>query len=179
MALSATSSAAVWAAVEAAREAGVTVSFDPNLGRKLWDGDVAAAALEPLARHADLVHVGLDEGEVLTGRRGREAVADWYLERGASLVTIKQGADGAWAIDGESSWSAETFPVTAVDAVGAGDAFAAGFLAGRLRDEPVDVCLRLASTAGALAVQVPGDIEGLPYARDVEALLAAGPDVDR
>jgi hypothetical protein len=56
---------------------------------------------------------------------------------------------------------------------------AAGFLAGRLRGEPVDACLRLASAAGALAVQVPGDIEGLPYARDVDAVLAAAPDVDR
>jgi 2-dehydro-3-deoxygluconokinase len=64
-------------------------------------------------------------------------------------------------------------PVTAVDTVGAGDAFAAGYLAALLDSAPVPERLRLATLAGAFAVTVPDDWTGLPTRADLD-LLAAG-----
>jgi 2-dehydro-3-deoxygluconokinase len=68
--------------------------------------------------------------------------------------------------------------VAAVDPVGAGDAFAAGYLSGLLDGEPPPARLHRATLAGAFAVTVPGDWEGLPSRADL-ALLAAEESVLR
>jgi CheY-like chemotaxis protein len=59
----------------------------------------------------------------------------------------------------------------AVDTVGAGDAFVAGFLSGRLRGWDVRECLRLANACGACAVTVPGDVEGMPTEEEALSLV--------
>jgi 2-dehydro-3-deoxygluconokinase len=74
--------------------------------------------------------------------------------------------------------AAPAHPVAAVDPVGAGDAFAAGYLSGLLDGEPPDGRLQRAILAGAFAVSVPGDWEGLPSRADL-ALLAAEESVLR
>jgi 2-dehydro-3-deoxygluconokinase len=62
--------------------------------------------------------------------------------------------------------------VGAVDAVGAGDAFVAGFLSGRLRGWDTARCLALANACGACAVTVPGDAESMPYEAEALSLLS-------
>jgi 2-dehydro-3-deoxygluconokinase len=57
-----------------------------------------------------------------------------------------------------------------VDPVGAGDGFAAGFLAGQLRGLGLAESLRLGNTVGAFATTVVGDVEGLPTWREVQEL---------
>ena len=57
-----------------------------------------------------------------------------------------------------------------MDPVGAGDAFAAGYLAERLAGELPEARLRTAIMAGAFAVGVPGDCEGLPRRHELAAL---------
>jgi sugar/nucleoside kinase (ribokinase family) len=74
---------------------------------------------------------------------------------------------------------AEPVPVDAVDPVGAGDAFAAGFLSGWLDGAGVKQCLQRGNLVGAMSVQVPGDVEGFPYRRDLEAMEHRGSDMDR
>ena len=54
------------------------------------------------------------------------------------------------------------FPCRAVDPIGAGDAFNAGFLAGILEGRGVADCGRMGCIAGAMAPETPGDVEGLP-----------------
>lgn len=165
---------AVEAAVEAARRRGVTVSLDPNLRLKLWPAREAAAALRPLVERAGIVLAGLEEGELLSGRRGEEAVAAWFLEAGARLVVLKLGPRGALATDGANTWRAPGFPVQVVDTVGAGDASAAGFYAAWLGGRDVETCLRYGNAAGALVVQVVGDTEGLPHREELAAFLGEG-----
>ena len=72
---------------------------------------------------------------------------------------------------------AAAYPVEVVDTVGAGDAFVAGFLSGRLRGWGTAECLDRANACGACAVTVPGDLKGLPTDEEVLALrrgLGAG-----
>ncbi|MFJ4771087.1 sugar kinase [Streptomyces uncialis] len=160
------------AAADAARAAGTTVSFDPNIRLKLLPATSWPALLAPLVERADILLTGADEAELLTGAPGRQQAADGLLARGPRLVVVKDGARGAWATDGTGRWAAPAHPVTAHDPVGAGDAFNAGFLSAHLRGLPVPEALAEAAVVAAHAVQIPGDLDGLPTARQRDTALA-------
>ncbi|MFE3254091.1 sugar kinase [Nocardia sp. NPDC059091] len=104
-------------------------------------------------------------------------VAESLAALGPSEVVLKLGAEGAAAWADGTLLREGAVPVTAVDPIGAGDAFVAGYLAGLLDGGSVSERLRLASICGAFAVSVPGDWAGLPY-RDELGLLD-GADVQR
>jgi len=69
--------------------------------------------------------------------------------------------------------------VAEVDPVGAGDAFAAGYLAGHLWDLPAQERLRVANAMGAMSVATLGDYEGLPDRDELEAFLEGGESLGR
>ncbi len=72
------------------------------------------------------------------------------------LVAIKRGAAGAEAFSGAALWSAPASAAPALDTTGAGDAFAAAFVAGRLAGEPIETCLQKAVAAGTAATAFLG-----------------------
>jgi dehydrogluconokinase len=167
-ALSATSLQAAVAAMDTMRAAGRTVSFDPNLRPTLWPSTEAMrAAINDLATRADWVLPGIEEGLILTGQSTPEGIGRFYRERGAKLVVVKLGAEGAY-YDGDAAGGTGTgrvpgFPVERViDTVGAGDGFAAGVVSALLEGRGVVDAVRRGSWIGARAVQVLGDTEGLP-----------------
>jgi sugar/nucleoside kinase (ribokinase family) len=155
------------------RAAGRSVSFDPNLRPALWASPaVMVETINDLAARADWVLPGLEEGQLLTGEQTAEGIAGFYRRRGAKLVVVKLGAQGAW-FDGESGKGhVPGFPVDkVVDTVGAGDGFAVGVISGLLAGLDVPAAVRRGAWIGARAVQVQGDTEGLPSRA---ALLDAG-----
>jgi 2-dehydro-3-deoxygluconokinase len=84
---------------------------------------------------------------------------------------LKKGAEGSLAlVDGEIL-EHPAFEVAEVDPVGAGDAFAAGYLAGHLWGLPAGERLRVANAMGALSVATLGDYEGLPDRDELRAFL--------
>jgi 2-dehydro-3-deoxygluconokinase len=178
-ALSPSARRATFAALQSAREAGVTTVVDPNLRLKLWGARTARPVLRRLVALADVVLANAEEAALITGAEDREQAAQRLLSMGARMVVIKAGADGAWATDGEVAVAAPPRPVTVIDPVGAGDAFDAGFLSGLLRGAALERCLELGAIVGAACVQAPGDLDGLPTAAEVEALLGALVEVDR
>lgn len=170
-------------ALDVARAAGARISVDPNLRPSLWPStDVMVREVNRLALRADWVLPGLDEGRLLTGADDPAGVARFYVERGARLVVVKDGARGAhlFAADGRTTW-VRPLPVTCVDTVGAGDGFAAGLLSAALdawtgdaADVPdLDALGRRAAATGALATTVHGDQEGLPTRAALDTFLAA------
>lgn len=141
---------------------GAVVSFDVNLRRSLWpDTGVAAETLQELASAADIVFVGVDEARALWGCEDADAVRSLLPVVGELIV--KDGAGQAVWYSGSSSASVEPAEVCEiVDVVGAGDAFAAGWLSGRLRDlAPIDR-LRLGHLTAAACLRSPGDRGELP-----------------
>jgi 2-dehydro-3-deoxygluconokinase len=173
-ALSDSARATVEHAVELAREARVPVSFDLNYRSALWPPDRAAAVCRDLAARADLVFASDDEAELL-GLQGEAAdLASGLADLGNGHAVVKLGERGAVAaVDGRVH-VVDPVPVQAVDPVGAGDAFVAGYLAETLAGRPVPERLATAAACGAFAVTVPGDWEGLP-SRDELAALAHRP----
>ncbi|MGW4028836.1 sugar kinase [Streptomyces sp. NPDC004838] len=160
------------AAAEAARRAGVTVCLDPNIRLRLRPAAAWPDLLAPLIERADLLLTGADEAALLTGAGDHHTAARALLARGPRLVVVKDGARGASATDGTGRWSVPARPVTAPDPVGAGDAFNAGFLSAHLRGLPAPDALAEAAVVAAYAVQVPGDLDGLPTARQRDTALA-------
>jgi 2-dehydro-3-deoxygluconokinase len=168
-ALSESARQATFAAVETARAAGVPVVLDPNIRWKLWGRAEAKRVLCDLAARCDVVLPGADEAEVLTGEAEPEPAARRLLESGPRLVVVKLGAAGALAVAADgTSLRIPAYPIArVVDPVGAGDAFAAGFLIGNVRKLALHEALTLAARCGALAVTSPGDVEGFPRWADV------------
>jgi 2-dehydro-3-deoxygluconokinase len=132
-ALSHSCRALVEAVLERRRRVGLPVSFDVNYRPALWAPGVAAAELLDIARRCDLVFVGRDEAETLWGTATAAGVRD-LLGPGPRLV-VKDGAVGAHCFHRSGEDFAPVVPVEVVEAVGAGDAFAAGFLAAELAGE--------------------------------------------
>lgn len=169
-ALSAGARAAVRHAVTQARAAGVTVSVDVNMRRTLWSEAEAAPELRWLAGQADIVFCGLADGPVLVGGVGSAAeLASRIAALGPAHVLVTRGAAGAcYRADGRLL-ERPARAVTVADPVGAGDAFAAGFLAAWLAGAGPEQRLERALLSGALVVGVAGDWEGMPTRREVEA----------
>ena len=111
---------------------------------------------------------------MLTGANEPDDIAQFYLQRGVHDVAIKLGAAGArgWTADGETAQS-RSFSVAAIDTVGAGDGFAAGYLAGLLTGADLQQRLDQAAAVGALVTTRRGDLTAMPTRADVEALSTA------
>lgn len=147
-----------------ARATGRSVSFDPNLRPRLWSSQAAMVeCLNQLATLSDWVLPGLDEGRLLSGRESPQAVADFFLERGAQRVFVKLGASGAYVADKAGGLLCPGLPVArVVDTVGAGDGFAVGVISALLEGLDADAAAARGNAIGARVVQFPGDCDGLP-----------------
>jgi 2-dehydro-3-deoxygluconokinase len=166
-------------AAAVSRSANGEVSFDPNLRRRLSTVDGARAAFAGLLSLATMIFVSADEAVPLAQTRDLPAAERWFLNHGATLVVTKLGRDGARATDGQQSWTCPAHPVTVADPIGAGDAFAAGFLSSWHRDRDCEAALRAGAIAAALATTTPADIDGLPTRDDLDVILAGDADARR
>jgi sugar/nucleoside kinase (ribokinase family) len=135
----------------------------------VWDATGRWERILPVLPHVDLFAPSLPEGRAITGEEEPSAVASWLRERGVGEVVLKCGASGCYASGEGFEGALEAFPVTAVDGTGAGDAFVAGLLYGRLAGWPLDRSARLANAVGALATTAVGAVEGV---RGLEETLA-------
>jgi 2-dehydro-3-deoxygluconokinase len=183
-ALSSTASAAVARAIDLAEEAGTTISLDVNLRRRLWSDETAGPVLRALAGRVDVVFGSVDELAVLADTDPEAEPAELVAavaSLGPSTVVAKLGAGGAIGIEaGGALVQAPGIPVaTIIDPVGAGDAFCAGFIAGRLDGVDLPDALWMGNACGALAVAAAGDQSGLPDRAELGRLLAGGPDTIR
>ena len=177
-ALSGTAYEATLAAMTMARDAGVQVSFDPNLRLRLASVERWREIVEALSRHSDVVLTGADEAEMICP--GDDPVT-WFGRNGVATVVVKHGAQGASEHDSASgrSWRSAARSVPVVDPVGAGDAFDAGWLSALLREQPPEQRLTQGCAVASLVVATRGDSIGLPDRRRRDAALAEGPDVQR
>ncbi len=155
----------------AARERGVRVAYDVNHRTKLWAPAPARAFTDQLLPHVDLLLVGTDEGARLWDWDDDERQARRLAAAGPAEVVLKRGANGAAAWADDRFWESPPAVVTEVDAIGAGDAFAAGYLSAHLDGLGVADRLRTAGATGAMCVREPGDYEGLPDRRELDDFL--------
>lgn len=164
---------AVRRTVDVARAAGCTVSFDFNYRSALWTREEAAEELRDIARRADIVFASEEELTLRSDPGQWRTEAKRLAGEGCREVVVKRGAQGAVSLTAEGIYEEAARVVHAVDPVGAGDAFVAGYLAGLLDGLGAKERLEQGCATGACAVTVLGDWEGAPY-RDELALLRRG-----
>ncbi|KJK56756.1 sugar kinase [Saccharothrix sp. ST-888] len=147
------------------------VSFDLNWRPSLWAGR-DRQALRFLMNASDVVLLGTDEAREVLGTDDPAALRK-LLPR-PSVLVLKDDAHRSTSIAPDGSTVTElALRVDVVERTGAGDAFAAGYLAGKLRNLPEGRRLRLGHLAAAAALTVPGDLGPMPPAALIEQLLAA------
>lgn len=148
------------------------MSFDPNIRQKLWNGRDYTPLLRQLTTRAEIVLMGLDEAEVLFGTRNVEQLCAGLFAVGhTEVAAFKDGSRGAWIADRNQCIRLEPYPCRCIDPIGAGDGFNAGVLAGLLQGRTLEQAGRMGAVCGALATEVPGDVEGCPDAARMDAIL--------
>lgn len=167
-------------AMEIAKENKVTVAFDANLRMKMWTAAQARETIDRILHLTDVAFCGIEEGEVLFGTTDPDAQAEALQNYGIHTVIIKVGKDGAIGYeDGQKIVSPTLQVKQIVDKFGAGDAFAAGFIAGKLKGFDFTNCLKLANSVGALSITSAGNIEALPTFESVKRAWEGTEEVAR
>jgi sugar/nucleoside kinase (ribokinase family) len=127
---------------------GLTTSLDTNDDPEdRWHGVV-----ERILPHVDILLGTEEELRKIAGVDQAEA----FLAPRVPLLVVKRGARGASAFSAGRSYHSPALQLDAVDAVGAGDTFDAGFLHQWLRRAPLEQCLAFANVAGGLSVTRAG-----------------------
>lgn len=147
------------------------VSFDVNFRPALWSAEQAAPELLRLAMASDVVFVGMDEATELWNVSTPAAVRE--LIRGPRVLVVKDDSSNAFSFQDELTSSAAPEVISVVEAVGAGDAFAAGWLSGLLRGYTPQERLELGHSVAAHVLRTIYDDVELP-----ESLSAGDSVVD-
>jgi fructokinase len=162
---------------EIANELDIPVAFDVNFREHLWENpEVAREAVDPLLDLSTIIKMGDDELAPLLDTKDPEEAANMLLERGASLVLVSLGSEGAFYATKDFSGNVPSFEVEAVDATGAGDAFLAAVLVRLSEGEWDEAAVREAAlrgtAAGSLACTGYGAMSALPTKDDLERFMA-------
>src|SRR5580765_8148848 len=167
--------------VERALSEASTVSFDVNYRATLWSPTEARAFLEPVLTRVRYLFIGQAEAQTLFGLAG---APEQILERLARLapkatISLQRGEEGSTVLDGGRLLRpTRRLTVQMVDPIGAGDAYAAGFLWAVLRGRELQEAVDAGTAVAALKCSTWGDI-ALVSPQDVADVLAGGPDVRR
>ena len=153
-----------------AKRRGMVTTLDTvmNPRSRGWDG------LAPALPHLDWALPSYEEAVSLTGETDVARIADRLMDAGAKNVGVKLGEKGCFvATNGGARFTVPALPAQAVDALGAGDAWAAGFLTGLLHGWPLERTARFANAVGACCVQALGATTGIRPLAETLALLDA------
>ena len=149
---------------------GLTTSLDTNDDPDdRWGED-----LSEVLRYVDVLLPNERETRKLAGTDDLEA-AIRQLGESVPLLVVKMGAKGAIAVRGKERVVTPAREVIAIDTVGAGDSFDAGFLHRYVRGADLAACLEWGNVAGALSTTRPGGTEAFRDAEHRKKFLRQGP----
>jgi 2-dehydro-3-deoxygluconokinase len=167
--------------VERALAEATTVSFDINYRATLWSPAEARAFLEPVLARVRYLFIGQSEAQTLFGLAGPPEQTLDALARLApkATISVQRGEEGSIVLDGGRLFRpTRRVAVQMVDPIGAGDAYAAGFLWATLSGRDLQEAIDAGTAVAAIKCSTWGDI-ALVSPRDVADVLAGGPDVRR
>ncbi len=173
------SRSATLAALQAAREAGVMVSYDPNLRLALWPNpDAARAGMLSVWKKTDLIKVSQEELDFLTGHADIDRAVEELWHDGLKLMLVTSGRQGCRYFTASFHGIVSGFQIKSIDTTGAGDGFVAGILKGWVDNPDLwqdegqlkSVC-RLGNAVGALTTTRRGAIPALPTHQELDSFL--------
>jgi sugar/nucleoside kinase (ribokinase family) len=153
-----------------ARQLGCLTSMNP-----CWDSSGRwLPLLQPALAYTEFIFPNREEGQQLTGESEPAAIARRLRSLGVRTVVIKLGAKGCFVESADGAFTSPGFAVHPVDTTGAGDCFAAAFLAAICWGNDLAEAARFANAAGALATQGMGGGDSAPTREQVLEMLARG-----
>jgi sugar/nucleoside kinase (ribokinase family) len=161
----------IFAAFATARTAGATSYFDPGPSVEFIPRQTCVNAIAA----ADVLLIAEPEARYLFPEKDLEGMTRSLLALGTSVVVLKLGDKGCLIASCEETIQVPGFPVNVVDTVGAGDSFAAAFIAGRLRGGSLRESATLANAMGALVATQRGAGTRIPPREQLLDLLADFP----
>ncbi len=142
-----------------AQQDGIITALDT-----VWDAQGRwMNALAPALPYVDYFLPSYEEARMLAGGLDDPAdVAKFLINAGVKVVGLKMGERGCYVrtVDG-AKFRIPIMNIQAIDALGAGDAYVAGFLAGLVKDWDIETCARFATAVGASCVQSLGATTGI------------------
>ncbi len=135
-----------------ASTSGVRISLDLGLEIVLRESRL----VDMLLPHVDILFPNREEAQALTGAEEPATMIATLHDKGVPTVALKLGSEGCVIGCGDELCRVPAFAVDVVDTTGAGDAFAAGFLAARIRGFDLRTCGLWANALGAIAASVEG-----------------------
>lgn len=164
------------AAVSVPRE-GLTV-LDLDYRSRFWpDESSATAAVGEMLQHVDVAVGNVEECRIAVGETDPERAADALLDRGVAVAIVKQGLVGTLAKSRDERTFVPSTPVEVVNGLGAGDAFGGALCHGLLSGWDLHRVISFASAAGGIVASRLECSTAMPFAEEVEALMAANPQV--
>jgi sugar/nucleoside kinase (ribokinase family) len=132
---------------------GLSTSLDTNWDpQEKWDG-----TLQQTLPITDIFLPNEQEARYISRTTNLDEAFRFFKGMGVAITAIKQGEEGALVVSNDESHKCALPASTGGDSIGTGDSFDAGFLAGWLRDLPLDQCLQIACHCGKeVAAQVGG-----------------------
>lgn len=140
-----------------AKEMGIITSFDT-----VWNTSSGwMNTVKPCLPYVDYMIPSIEEAKMLTGKEDPEDIAQVFLDHGVKVVGLKMGERGCYIRTADVKLAIPRYQVQVVDALGAGDAFAAGFLTGVVKGWDLEQTGRFANAVGALCVTALGATTGV------------------
>ena len=169
-------------AIDAARQGGAVISFDPNLRPPLWNSlDEAKAQIEYGLARCDVLKIADNELEFMTGETDFDRGADILRAKypGIRLFNVTAGADGSYSYYGDKRVFVPACKLGGtIETTGAGDTFCGSVLSfvldhglDGLTKADLTEMLRFANAAAYLVTTRKGAIRSMPERAEVEALL--------
>ena len=172
--------AATKKAIDAAKEAGCLITFDPNLREPLWKSlDDAKEAMEYGFQHCDMLKISDNEIQFISGREDYDEGIRYLQEKyHIPVIFLTMGKEGSRAYYKDVRVEKAGFTVKAVETTGAGDTFCGCAINGLLKyglegltEETLGEILTYANAGAALITLKKGAIRSMPEPSQIEEMV--------
>ena len=151
-------------AVELAKQAGSIISIDMASYNVVESNK--AFLHDIIEDYVDIVFANETEAKALTGKEPREALDE--IAAMCKIAVVKLGPDGSMVKCGDEFYKIEAWPAKTIDATGAGDIYAAGFIYAHSLDMPIEICGKVGSIISSKVVEVIGPKVDIPRWKDAK-----------
>ena len=167
-------------ALNAAKEAGCLISFDPNLRPPLWKSlDTAKEMMEYGFGYCDILKISDNEIQFVSGKEDYDEGIQYLQEKyNIPLIFLTLGKDGSRAYYKGMRAEKEGFQVDTIETTGAGDSFCGSAISGvldkgidNLTESDLEEILTLANAAAAIVTTKKGAIRSMPELGEIEKLI--------
>jgi sugar/nucleoside kinase (ribokinase family) len=156
---------------QAVKNAGGSISLDPNLRPELLSLEEYRTILQPVVAMSDILLPSGDELTLLTGEKDTEQACRRLLLSNVKIIVLKLGVRGCRIYTRDNIFEVPGFKIKAIDPTGAGDCFDAGFISAYLDGLPLQLAASFANALGALGTTRRGAMEGTFSLKEVMAFI--------